>query len=419
MITFEIARNATLAWAAIAGVVSWLLYGRDGGGGGGNGEDGAAPARGEGRTLRLAAINIYPVKGGSAMSIETSWPLWRGGLQWDRYWMVVQDGVFVSQREVSRLALLSARLVLRRGGDGRREGELVLRLPDAGLKPFTLGVPSALLNGELATQRARDGASPAHCTATIWGQSCAAIDCGDAVAAWVTRSLGHDTPLRLVRASEAAGQQRAVLESHDGETVPARWRRAFCGAQPPSTTAAWCDSAPFLVTSTASLDALNASLRAAAAARGARAPAVPMNRFRPNLVVAGAAPFAEDAWREIAIVDAATSSAGAGATERGVRIRIDKPCSRCQVPSIEQSTGVIDARPFSKAEPTRTLKEFRQGKHLGYKRKWSGALFFGMHAHEHAPADDRTAAQLRPRALVVGSAVALLRVSSAPRREWT
>ena len=89
------------------------------------------------------------------------------------------------------------------------------------------------------------------------------------------------------------------------------------------------------------------------------------------------------------------------------------------MPSIDQSTGVIDPRPFSKAEPTRTLKEFRQGKHLGYKRKWSGALFFGMHAHERARKDDRTSALLRPRALTVGSTVTLRRVSRVPRREWS
>ena len=340
-LAFETAFQATLAWAAAACVVGWLLHGRATGGM--NDEGGALPANDKGQTLRLAAINIYPVKGGRAMRIDGSWTLWRGGLQWDRYWMVVQDGVFVSQREVPRLALLSATIVLRSDGDGRREGELVLRLPGAGLAPFTLSVPSALLNGKLATQRAQDGASPAQCLATIWGQSCAAIDCGDAVAAWITSALRHDAQLRLVRASEAAGQQRAVLASYDGEAVPARWRRAFCAALPPSTTAAWCDSAPFLVTSSASLAALNASLRAAAAARGARAPEIPMNRFRPNLVVEGAAPFAEDMWREISIVDDATTSsssmscAGAGASDadraRGesILIRIDKPCSRCQV----------------------------------------------------------------------------------------
>jgi hypothetical protein len=74
-----------------------------------------------------------------------------------------------------------------------------------------------------------------------------------------------------------------------------------------------------------------------------------MNRFRPNLVVSGCEPFAEDDWRRIRI----------GSLE----FEVAKPCSRCVMPSIVQETGDRDPH------INRTLASFRRRE---------GQIYFGQ-----------------------------------------
>jgi len=92
----------------------------------------------------------------------------------------------------------------------------------------------------------------------------------------------------------------------------------------------FADSCPFLVLSEASLADLNSRL----------AVPLPMNRFRPNLVVAGAAPYGEDAWTRIRIGDAVFRSAG--------------PCARCPITTTDQATAVRGK------EPLKTLATYRR-----------------------------------------------------------
>jgi len=91
------------------------------------------------------------------------------------------------------------------------------------------------------------------------------------------------------------------------------------------------DGFPFLLISEASLDDLNQRLAAP----------VPMNRFRPSLVVAGAEPFAEDRWRRIRIGP--------------VGFRVAKPCPRCVMTTVDQALGRSPS-----TEPLRTLATFRR-----------------------------------------------------------
>jgi uncharacterized protein YcbX len=79
------------------------------------------------------------------------------------------------------------------------------------------------------------------------------------------------------------------------------------------------DGYPMLVTGTASLEDLNQKLVAAGRA------AIPMNRFRPNLVIDGIEAFEEDYAESFQIGEAV--------------LKPVKPCPRCPMPSIDQATG--------------------------------------------------------------------------------
>jgi uncharacterized protein YcbX len=98
---------------------------------------------------------------------------------------------------------------------------------------------------------------------------------------------------------------------------------------PQKTIVGFADAFPFLLISQASLDDLNSRL----------ADPVPMNRFRPNLVLDGCGAYEEDTWKSLHIGD--------------IMFRVAKPCSRCTVPTVNQDTA------SRTAEPIRTLSSYR------------------------------------------------------------
>jgi uncharacterized protein YcbX len=95
-------------------------------------------------------------------------------------------------------------------------------------------------------------------------------------------------------------------------------------------TVSFADGYPFLLLGEGSLADLNSRLEVP----------VPMNRFRPNFVVSGSEPFEEDTWKRIRI----------GSTE----FHIVKPCARCVLTTVDQTTGVKNGK-----EPLKTLSEYR------------------------------------------------------------
>ena len=102
----------------------------------------------------------------------------------------------------------------------------------------------------------------------------------------------------------------------------------------------FADGYPLLLANEASLDELNRRIEDT----DVRVP-IPMNRFRPNVVVSGAAPFAEDSWIRIKIGETV--------------FRVPKPCARCVVPTIDQTRGEFDGK-----EPSRTLATFRRARQV-------------------------------------------------------
>jgi len=234
-------------------------------------------------TARLATISIYPVKACHRVDLAAA-RLGATGLDGDRVWMVTRpDGRFLSQRTHPALARLVPRL------DG---GTLELRGP--GLAPLVVPAGPPGERREVA----------------VWDDRMTALDAGEAAAEWLTRALGE--PVRLVR---VAPQTRRFAS------------RAWVGER--DVPVSFADAYPLLVCLSGSLAQLNARLAAA----------VPMERFRPNLVLDGLEPFAEDRIRAVRI----------GAVE----LSFVKPCTRCTVPAVDQETGERST------DPAPALKEFR------------------------------------------------------------
>ncbi|MBL9215819.1 MAG: MOSC N-terminal beta barrel domain-containing protein [Opitutaceae bacterium] len=237
---------------------------------------------------RVSALHIYPVKSCRGHRLESAaFDAW--GLAGDRrYLIITPDGQFVTQRQLPRLALVDTQL-------------------DSGR--LTLGSP-----GRRSVTLPPSPPAPLAHTVTIWKDQVQAEDCGDEAAEWLTRFLG--APLRLVR-----------MGPHYHRPVkPSRAR--------PGDVVSFADAYPFLVISEASLDDLNDRLVAR------HEEPLPMNRFRPNIVVADCAPYAEDAWIRVRIGPA--------------RFRNSGPCARCVITTTDQLTAERGK------EPLRTLASYRR-----------------------------------------------------------
>jgi hypothetical protein len=157
------------------------------------------------------------------------------------------------------------------------------------------------------------------CYVTVWDDKCQAFDAGEDAAAWLSRYLL--TKCRLVYFPDNEFRQVDLNYANKGEKT------------------AFSDGFPLLLISQASLDDLNSRLVLHVA----------MNRFRPNIVVNGCLPFAEDLWKIIRIGN--------------VTYRLVKPCSRCVIPSINIETAEREE------EPIKTLAHYR---------KRDNKIFFGQ-----------------------------------------
>jgi uncharacterized protein len=199
----------------------------------------------------ISAIYTYPIKSCGRLS-HREIQLDKRGPIWDRRWMVVDsDGIFITQREISALALVQPRF---------EDGNLAITAPNMS----EICVPLEREAGEVWRVQ-------------IFKDTCAAWDEGDEIATWLSDYLNVDA--RLVRMAD--------------DYV----RQVDLNYAPDNTPVGFADGFPLLILSEASLDELNRRI----VERGK--PPVPMSRFRPNLVVSGADAFAEDSWRTVQIGD--------------------------------------------------------------------------------------------------------------------
>jgi uncharacterized protein YcbX len=256
--------------------------------------------------LRIAALNVYPVKSCAGVALDDVL-LIETGFEFDRAWMLVDaQGDFVTQRELPRLALVTPTL---------KTFELVLRAP-----------------GMLAMHLALDRVA-APCRVRVWNDEVAAYDMGDLAAQWFSDFLHQ--PLRLAR-----------FDPEHKRLSERRWTGAI------EAENAFSDGYPILVASQAALDELNQRLSAAG-----HAP-VTWQRFRPNVVLDGLEPHAEDHLDEITFDSA----------EGPVRLKLVKPCARCPIPDIDPATA---ERGHAVGD---TLQSYRADARVG------GAISFGMNA---------------------------------------
>ncbi|MGV8824521.1 MOSC domain-containing protein [Methylibium petroleiphilum] len=256
--------------------------------------------------VTIAGLHVHPVKSCAGVSLPEVL-LIETGFEFDRAWMVVDtDGEFLSQRELPRMALVATEL---------RHSELVLRVPGM------LALHLALDTVETPTR------------VRVWDDELAAYDMGDLAAQWFSDFLRQ--PLRLVRFDP---EQKRLSN------------RAWTGTIEAEN--AFSDGYPILVISEASLAGLNERLAAK------DLPAVTMQRFRPNLVLAGLDAHGEDHLDEIAF----------DTPEGPVRLKLVKPCPRCPIPNVDPATGVAGH------EPGDTLAGYRADERVG------GAISFGMNA---------------------------------------
>lgn len=235
--------------------------------------------------ITLSSIIYYPIKACRGFEVE-SWNIERMGLEHDRRMMVVTpEGEFLTQRQFPKLALVTPTL---------KDGVLTLSAP--GYDSIQLAIRTSGYSWSV----------------NVWkSKGVQAIDQGEEAVEWFSDWLG--TSVRLVHIAE--GFQRKVEPQY---------------AVNDDDHTGFADGYPILLTSEESLADLNSRLETP----------LPMNRFRPNIVVKGCDPYAEDTWNQIQIGD--------------VKLAIVKPCARCEVTTIDKETLERSK------EPLKTLGKYRK-----------------------------------------------------------
>jgi len=231
----------------------------------------------------VSELFVYPVK--SARGIARSRVrVGASGFEWDRQWMLIDPkGKFLSQRTHPQLARIVPEITAH---------ALMLHAPDMP----TLRVPLDRRGEEVPVQ--------------VWKDACIGVDQGGPAHEWVSRVIGE--AVRLVRV--APDMERAA-------------NRKFAGATP--APLGFADGYPFLVCNQASLEDLNARLPQA----------IPVECFRPNIVVSGLPAWAEDRIDTLAMGE--------------VALHLVKPCTRCSIPSRDPRTGEPST------DPLPALRKFR------------------------------------------------------------
>jgi uncharacterized protein YcbX len=263
--------------------------------------------------ITISALNVYPVKGLKGIPLTEARCTDRG-IEHDRRWMLVdREGMFFTQREHPQMATVWTEI----DGDA-----LSLSAPDA---------------GEVRVPLRPEGG--ARVRVQVWNSTCDAITVSKEADEMLSSYLGLDC---------------ALVFMPDEST---RYSNPEFGGQ--GKRVGFADGYAYLLTNEASLADLNAKLLAK------DHPAVPMNRFRPNIVVAGATAYEEDAWGEIefAPLGPLDSRLRGNDKKRGndsALLRAVKPCGRCQVTTTDQTTGEVRG-----PEPLATLATYRDSKKFG------------------------------------------------------
>ncbi|GJN34634.1 hypothetical protein PR202_gb23316 [Eleusine coracana subsp. coracana] len=262
----------------------------------------------------VKSILIYPIKSCRGIAVPQA-PITTTGFRWDRQWVVVNSkGRAYTQRVEPKLALVEVEMppeAFTEDWQPTADAHMVIRAP--GMDP--LKIPLSVERSTI------DDVS-------VWEWSGSAYDEGAEAAEWFSTYFGK--PSRLVHFKEASEIRPTDPDYAQGYKIM------------------FSDCFPFLIASQGSLDALNETLKEP----------VPMNRFRPNILVDGCHPYSEDLWKTIKINSL---------TFLGVKL-----CNRCKVPTINQENAIPGT------EPTETLLTFRSDEVLRPSHKNNRQVYFGQ-----------------------------------------
>ena len=234
--------------------------------------------------MNLSEINIYPIKSLGGVALKSS-IVENRGLQYDRRWMLVDvNNKFLTQREFPKMATVNVEVTkdsLGVSADGK-----------------SIEIPFGIDSDETKVVK-------------IWSSRCRAKVYQKPINDWFSGVLQTDCRLVLMP-EETTRRVNYFYAVHKDDAV------------------SFADGYPVLLIGEESLNDLNSRLETA----------VPMNRFRPNLVFSGGDAFAEDGWKQIKI----------GASV----FHVVKPCGRCVMTTIDQSNGEKQG-----TEPLKTLASYR------------------------------------------------------------
>lgn len=241
----------------------------------------------------LSEIIVYPVKSLGGVSLEQS-VVEDKGLQFDRRWMLTNiEGEFLTQREFPQMATLKV-----------------------SIEADSLRVTAK--NGDSIAIPVAENKAGAERRVSVWQSKLKARVVENSINEWFSEALQMNC--QLVQMNE--NSKRIVSP--------------YYAVRKYKDEVSFADGYPILLIGENSLEDLNSRLENP----------VPMNRFRPNLVIKNAEAFAEDNWKKIRIGEAV--------------FHLVKPCARCVMTTIDQETGISDGK-----EPLKTLATYRLVKRAG------------------------------------------------------
>lgn len=236
--------------------------------------------------LKISDIIIYPIKSLGGISLKNA-VVEKRGLKYDRRWMLVnENGVFLTQRKFREMALLQVEIT---------DNGLKVSHKTKDIQPIEIPFNSEPLE---------------HLRVQVWDDTCTAFTISDSINQWFSDVLERDC--RLVYMPDDSLRQLDRRYAKEGEIT------------------GFADGYPVLILGESALEKLNKKLENA----------IPMNRFRPNLVFSGGSPNEEDTWKELKIGQ--------------INFYGAKPCARCIMTTINQDNAVAGK------EPLKTLSTYRK-----------------------------------------------------------
>lgn len=286
---------------------------------------------------RVSALIYYPLKSGAGIPIEKTAEVVRTGLKHDRIFMLVdENGKLISQRENPKVSLINTDCSF--GGPEAYPSSVVFSCPGARLD--ILHLPT--FKGEIFT-------------AKLHRDEVQVVDQGERINKWFSDFLG--TKVALVVKSPDFTRGLDPIFSDQGEVL-------------------FADGYPFLIASDESISDLNSRMTTE----------LPMDRFRPNIVLSGTGiPYAEDYMQKFRIGD--------------VEFEVVKPCSRCVITTTDQKTGERTSKDETGTEPLKTLRSYRRGIDYAGRK----GVFFAQNA-----------VNLNTGSISVGDQVQVLEFSDSP-----